>query len=45
MGYICPGTAIDWVYETLHVEYSFSIEIYKGSVNLFEAKEYIKRKD
>ena len=29
VGYLCPGTCLDYAYDTLKVPYSFAWEIYK----------------
>lgn len=31
VGYSCPGTCLDWVYDKLQTEYAFAFEIYAGS--------------
>lgn len=31
VGYSCPGTCLDWVYEHLQTEYAFAFEIYIGN--------------
>jgi len=31
VGYSCPGTCLDWVYEKLDTPYAFAFEIYAGS--------------
>ena len=30
VGYPCPGTCLDWVYDNLKTAYSFAFEIYIG---------------
>merc|ERR1719191_1641330 len=30
VGYSCPGTCLDWVYDKLQTDYSFAFEIYTG---------------
>lgn len=30
VGYSCPGTCLDWVYERLQTQYAFAFEIYVG---------------
>jgi len=31
VGYSCPGTCLDWVYEQLQAQYAFAFEIYVGN--------------
>lgn len=33
VGYLCPGTCLDYAYENLAVPYSFAFEIYERNAN------------
>merc|ERR1719389_696108 len=39
VGYSCPGTCLDWVYDKLNCSYSFAFEIYTGPENDAGLKE------
>jgi len=34
VGYLCPGTCLDYVYENLNADYSFAFEIYSPNTDL-----------
>lgn len=39
VGYSCPGTCLDWVYDKLQTPYSFAFEIYVGAEGDGDLKE------
>jgi len=36
VGYLCPGTCLDYIYDKLGAKYSFAFEIYERGVDLRE---------
>jgi hypothetical protein len=34
VGYLCPGTCLDYAYDNINTKYSFAMEIYERSVDL-----------
>ena len=36
VGYLSPGSCIDYAYDELKIRYSFAFEIYHGSIDLKE---------
>ncbi|EAS00566.2 zinc carboxypeptidase family protein (macronuclear) [Tetrahymena thermophila SB210] len=39
VGYLCPGTCLDYIYETLEADYSFAFEIYSNENEIHQALE------
>lgn len=37
VGYLCPGTCLDYIYEDLKADYSFAFEIYSNNYNIRES--------
>jgi len=44
VGYSCPGTCLDYVYDKLDAEYAFAFEIYTGPVYATDLKERWEQK-
>lgn len=44
VGYPCPGTCLDWIYDELNTPYSFAFEIYIGPEYDFGLKERFEEK-
>lgn len=44
VGYACPGTCLDWIYDELKTPYSFAFEIYIGPEYDFGLKERFEEK-
>jgi hypothetical protein len=44
VGYDCPGTCLDYVYDRMNVNYSFAFEIYTGSGKRLLSDRYNKAK-
>ena len=53
VGYLCPGTCLDWIYDHLKTKYSYGIEIWDGdagfknkymTTNLLELSSRMKHK-
>lgn len=36
VGYLCPGTSLDYVYENLETPYAFAVEIFENSIDVEE---------
>lgn len=34
IGYLAPGSCVDYAYDALGIKYSFAFEIYHGAINL-----------
>lgn len=34
VGYLCPGTSLDYVFENLDTPYAFAMEIYEKDINV-----------
>jgi len=44
VGYSCPGTCLDWVYDEVKTPYSFAFEIYTGPEYDFDLKDRFNEK-
>eukprot|EP00929_Paragymnodinium_shiwhaense_P010747 TRINITY_DN11569_c0_g1_i2.p2 TRINITY_DN11569_c0_g1~~TRINITY_DN11569_c0_g1_i2.p2 ORF type:complete len:184 (-),score=42.59 TRINITY_DN11569_c0_g1_i2:17-568(-) len=44
VGYACPGTCLDWVYEALKTPYAFALEIYTSPQYAYGLRERWQRK-
>lgn len=42
VGYLCPGTCLDYAYKTLNVPYSFAFEIYERDANFKKFNHHLK---
>jgi len=36
VGYLCPGTCLDYIYDDLGADYSFAVEIFDGGLNNYK---------